>query len=44
MWNGDSGYSGCGTGTGTGTSVTGADKPPVPGLVRWAFPVVVWRP
>lgn len=41
MWNGDSGYSGYGE---SAAAVTGADKPPVPGLVRWIFPVTVWRP
>jgi hypothetical protein len=39
MLNGDSGY-----GNSNGHSVTGADKPPVSGLVRWFFPIVVWRP
>lgn len=37
--NGSSAY-----GDGNSVSVTGADKPPAPSLVRWIFPVVVWRP
>jgi len=37
MLNGSSAY-------GNGSmSVTGADKPPAPGLVKWFFPVVVWN-
>jgi len=33
-FNGSSAYGG---------GVTGSDKPPVPGLVRWIFPAGVWR-
>lgn len=38
MFNGDSGYAG-----GGGKTVTGAEKPCPPSLIRWLFPVTVWH-
>ena len=39
MLNGDSGY-----GNGQNITVTGADKPSAPSLMRWFCPVTVWLP
>jgi len=39
MLNGSSAYGGA-----SGSSVTGTDKPGLPRLTWWIFPVTVWRP